>query len=149
MNITATMVAVLVILAAGLALACVQSWLSGQYELARHGWLPAVSRRWYCPRAHVCLRAEADGQDPARYAVLAFCAEHTPVPWLLVHKLNPEYLTYWDEDSGAFWAPVTDFAPYAVRRLRPHVERFGPAPVPWLTLYLPLRQPAGYLEEAA
>lgn len=101
-------------------------------------WRHRIARRWYGTHAHVTLRAEAEADDPERYAVLDWDDASASVPSLKVHKLSPESLNYWDEDSEAFWAPVTCFAPYAVRRLRPHFERFGRAWIPWLTLYLPL-----------
>lgn len=134
-------------LAAGLVLAGILNWFSDRYEVAWCRHPPRLIRRWYGPRAHVSLRGEED--EDARYAVLAVDDEHFETPWLKVRKLNPEFLTYWDEDSGAFWAPVTRFAPYSVRRLRPVLLHCGRVPVPWLTRYLPLRQPVRYLEADA
>ena len=87
-----------------------------------------------------------DDDAPDRYVVLGWGpCEGTRIPWLQVHKLDPGFLTYWDEDAETFWAPVTDFAPYSVRRFRPHVWWFGRLPLPWLTTWLPPRNPAGFL----
>jgi hypothetical protein len=133
---------------AGIVLGWVQDWICDRFEfrVSRRG--VRAARRWYGTAAHVCLRSAADDDDPDRFTVLARRDENTVVPWLLVHRLDPEYLTYWDEDAEAFWAKVTDFAPYAVRRVRPHFTRFGRVRVLWLTKWLPLSNPAGYLEGA-
>lgn len=149
MNHTATSElgwAVLAIAGIALLTASAVGWFDGQYEVARRGraWF-RVTRRWYGLRAHVCFRDGEEDDDVARFVVLAWDDDHTPVPWLQVRKLNPEFCTYWDEDSEAFWAPVTDFAPYTVRRFHPRVLRYGWVPVVWLTWYAPLRQPSGYL----
>lgn len=125
-------------LIAGTAIAGIWNAISGRWEITRG----RAARRWYGPGAHVTLRAEAEADDPELYVVLRCDGEDASVPSLKVHKLNPEYLTYWDEDSEAFWAPVTCFAPYTVRRFRPHlircVLRGRVAWIPWLTEYLPL-----------
>jgi hypothetical protein len=128
-----------------IAAASVQEWAAGQYEVTRRGRFRfAVTRRWYGARAHVTLRAEAEADDPELYVVLDWDGEDSSVPSLKVHKLDPETLTCWDENSEAFWAPMTCFAPYTVLRFRPHFERFGRVFIPWLTLYLPLPLPAGF-----
>jgi len=132
-------------LIAGIVLGIAQGWITDRWELAPGRRLPV--RRWYGTHAHVCLRAEAEAHDPGLYVVLQRDDEDASVPSLKVHKLNPEFCTWWDEDSEAFWAPVTVFSPYTVRRVRPHFERFGPVLIPWLTEYLPLRQPSGHLGE--
>lgn len=136
-------------LIAGIILGAVQEWIRDRWEITPCApWRYRVTRRWYGPHSHVCLRAEAEADDPELYVVLDWDDEDASVPSLKVHKLNPEYLTYWDEDSEAFWAPVTCFAPYTVRRFRPHLIRcvlLGRAVfIPWLTLYLPLPLPAGF-----
>jgi hypothetical protein len=125
-------------LLAGLVLNGTIDWLFDRYEVTRSGRRVRVTRRWYGNHAHVCLRCDADDDEADRFLVREWAIGDTEVPWLLVLNLD-------DEDAGAFWAPVTGFAPYTVRRLRPHFERFGRLPVLWLTRYLPLRQPAGHL----
>lgn len=140
-----------VLLIAGSFLGATQEWITDRWEITRAGRLLSVARRWYGTHAHVCLRAEAEADDPDLYVVLAWDDGDASAPSLKVHKLNPEYLTWWDEDSEAFWAPVTCFSPYTVRRFRPHlircVLRGHVVRIPWLTEYLPLRQPSGHLEE--
>jgi hypothetical protein len=137
--------AALVIIAAGFAGSTAWDWFTGQYEVTRF----RIVRRWYGISAHICLRAAGDAPDPDRYVVLGYDDEDSAVPWLKVHKLDPDYIRYRDEDAEPFWAPVTDFAPYTVRRLCPHFLRFGRIPVPQLRAYRPLRQPAGYLGDGA
>jgi hypothetical protein len=111
-------------------------WWGGQYELA---WKPLrITRRWYGPRARVRLRAEPD-----LFCVLAWDNQNFPVPWL---KVGPVA----DEDTQLFWAPVTDFTPDRVRRLRPSLLRrcrFLPFPLVWE--YQPLPAPAGGLRSDA
>lgn len=114
-------------------------WIRDRWEITPCApWRYRITRRWYGPHAHVTLRAEAEADDPELYVVLDWDDGDADVPSLKVHKLNPEFCTFWDEDAEAFWAPVTCFAPYTVRRFRPHFERLGPVFIPWLTLYLPL-----------
>lgn len=117
------------ILAAAYIIGWVRDWISRRWEIARH----RPVRRWYGSAAHVCLRSDAEDDDPERYAVLDWWDGNPALPWLWVVKLDPQYLTYWDEDAEAFWAPVTEFAPYAVRRIRPCIWHFGRVPLPWLT----------------
>lgn len=133
---------------AGTVLGLIRDWICDRYEINRRGFRFRPARRWYGTAAHISLRAAANDDDPDRFAILARWDEDTEVPWLLVHRLDREHLTYWDEDAEAFWAPVTDFAPYSVRRVRPHLTRFGRVRVPWLTKWLPLRKPSGFLEGA-
>jgi len=123
--------------AAGTVLGWIQDWFGGQYAITRRGFRFCAARRWYGTRARVCLRDAGGGRGPDRYVVLCRDDEDTAVPWLKVHKLNAERLRYWDEDAEPFWAPVTVFAPCEVRRLRPHLTRFGRVRVPWLTRWLP------------
>jgi len=137
---------VLAILGALIVLNCIWDWFCSQYEVTRAGLLPRFARRWYGPRAHVTFRQEFDEH---RYVVLAVDDENSAVPWLKVHELDPGSVTYWAEDAEPFWAPVTSFAPYSVRRLRPQVLRYRWLRVPCPFRYLPLRQPAGYLEADA
>lgn len=130
---------ILAFLATGTAVNAVQEWIRDRWELTPDAsWRRPLTRRWYGTHAHVTLAAEAEADDPELYVVLAWDAEDAGLPSLKVHKLKPEHLTRWDEDSEAFCAPVTIFAPYTVRRFRPHFERFRWAWIPWLTLYLPL-----------
>lgn len=136
---------ILAFLVTGTAVNAVQEWIRDRWELTPDAsWRRPLMRRWYGTHAHVTLAAEAEADDPEVYVVLGWDEENTGIPSLKVCKLNPEYLTRWDEDSEAFWAPVTVFAPYTVRRFRPHFERFGRVFIPWLTLYLPLPLPAGF-----
>ena len=143
MNITTANLGWIILtwLVAGYVLGQIQDWFDGQYEVTRHGFRVRVTRRWYGTRAHVCLRAEEDNDKAERYLVLQWENEGTPVPWLLVEAMDD----YWT----AHWAPVTDFAPYTVRRVRPHFLKYGRILVPQLRAYLPLRQPAGYLRDGA
>lgn len=147
MNITTANLGwtILAILAAGTVLGWIQEWICDRWEITRAR--PRVTRRWYGAHAQVTLRAEADADDPPRYVVLAWDSEDSAVPWLKVHRLNPEFLTYWDEDAEPFWAPVTVFAPYAVRRFRPGVKLIGRVPVMWLAKYPPLPYPVRVPEE--
>jgi hypothetical protein len=142
MNITVSQLGWILLgwLLAGIILSSVQAWFTGQYEVTRRGFRPRVTRRWYGVRAHVCLRADEDDDDAERYFVVKWDDEGTSVPWLLVEGM--------DDDWTARWAPVTDFAPYTVRRLHPHLLRFGRFRIPQLFGYRPLRQPAGYLDGA-
>lgn len=137
---------ILALLAAVVALSSVHGWIGDRWEFSRAR--PRVTRRWYGIHAQVTQRAEAGSDDPDRYVVLAWDSENTAVPWLKVHKLDPEYLTYWDEDAEPFWAPATGFAPYAVRRFRPGVTLIGRVPVLRMTNYPPLPYPARIPEEA-
>lgn len=139
MNITSGQLGwiILAFLLAGYVLGWIQCWFDGQYEVTRKGFRVHVTRRWYGTRAHVCLRADEDDAEAERYTVIQWQADGTSVPWLLVEAM--------DDDWTAHWAPVTDFAPYTVRRLRPHVLRSERYRWPMLFDYRPLRQPAGYL----
>lgn len=121
------------------------SWFGNHFELDWSRPLPRVRHRWYGKNAHVVLRGDEDDEDPGRYAVIEFDLEHAGVPWLKVHLLDPDS-NYWDDNAEVFWAPVTQFAPYTVRRLRPYIAYYGRVPVPWLIQYLPLRRPVRYLE---
>jgi hypothetical protein len=128
----------LVIEFAGQILAIAQGWFTDRYEVTRRGFRFTACRRWYGTHSQVTIHAEADADDPPRYVVLERDDENTAVPWLKVHRLDPEYLTYWDEDAEPFWAPVTVFAPFAVRRFRPGVTLTGRVPVPRLWQYPPM-----------
>lgn len=150
MNAAIPLWTVFVILGAVLVLNSAWAWFTDRYEVAggKHSGF-RLWRRWYGLHAQVVLREDEDDTDPDRYTVLAWDDENSDAPWIKVIRLDPEYLTYWDEDAEAFWARVTDFAPYAVRRFRPYVFRFGWLPVPWLTKYVPVRRPAGYVKADA
>lgn len=87
------------------------SWLKDHYELA--GQRPV--RRWYGTGAWVTLRRDA-GVSLDTYRVDGWSDDSTTVPWLLVSCMD-------SEDPVAFWAAVTDFSPYAIRRFRPHLWR--------------------------
>lgn len=119
------------------------NWIDDRWEITPCApWRYRVTRRWYGTRSQVRLRAEAGDEDAPRYVVLAWDDDDAEVPWLKVHRLNPEFITYWDEDAEPFWGPVTVFAPYAVRRLRPSVTLIGRIPVPSLWEYPLLPCPA-------
>lgn len=119
-------------------------WLGDQYTISRF----RPVRRWYGTRAHLCRRGHEDDQAPDLFVVLSRDTENLPVPWLKVCRLDPDHITKWDEDAEPFWAAVTDFAPYSVRKFRPHLIRFGRVTVPWFSWWLPLRQPSGFLDGA-
>lgn len=141
---------ILALLLAGSFLGGIQGWVTDRYEfiaLPCRGFRFTVTRRWYGTHAQVCLRTEADDLEADRYVVLQRETGNTAVPWLKVHKLNPEFLTYWAEDSEAFWGPVTDFAPFAVRRFRPGVTLIGRVPVPGLWGYPLLPYPVRVPQE--
>ncbi len=116
----------------GASLLCaVWNWLVNRYEIAGE----RLARRWYGRGAYVRLRSGGAGEGPALYRVLAWDDEE-PVPWLKVTDDE-------DEDTDAFWASVTDFAPGMLRHLRPHLARHftvrGRAVLlPSLFVYLPL-----------
>jgi hypothetical protein len=103
------------------------SWLKDHYEIAGH----RPARRWYGTGAHVTLRRDACFSAPERWAVTAWSDEAGRVPWLLVSPVD-------NEDSEAFWAAVTDFDPYAIRRFRPYLWR-GWLPAPFAHETLPGR----------
>ena len=132
---------IIVCVAAAFIAASVQEWFTGQYEVTREGFRIRVTRRWYGTRALVCLRADEDDDKAGRYFVVKWDGKGTDVPWLLVEAMDD----YWT----AHWAPVTDFAPCTVRRLRPHLAQYGRVLLPQLHVWLPLRQPAGYLGTGA
>jgi len=142
MNITTVNLGWIILgwLLAGTACSGIGGWLAGQYKVTRQGRRLCVTRRWYGARAHVCLRGEADGAQ--RYSVTRWYGEGTALPWLLVQNIDDE------DEPDAFWAPVTDFAPYSVRRLRPHILRTGHYRFPQVFDYRPLRQPSGFLGDA-
>ena len=131
--------ALLILAGAGLGLlaAGAVGWWSGQYELT---WKPTrITRRWYGPRARVRLRGK-----PGLFCVLAWDRRHFPVPWL---KVCPAIE---DDDAGLFWAPVTDFIPDRVRRLRPSMfRRWRCLPFPLVWEYLPLPAPGSVLRSDA
>ena len=115
-------------IAAAFIAASVQEWFTGQYEVTRHGFRLSVTRRWYGTRAWVVLRVQADEDEPDRYQVLGWDQENTLTPWVRVMNID-------NEDAGSFWAPVTDFAPEAVRRLRPWIFRYRRLYLPVLFAY--------------
>jgi len=155
MSITVSHVSALVavFVAATAALGCIVAldwaWsrVSDRYEITlsvRRGL--SVRRRWYGGAAHV-VRRDDDGDNPDRFAVLDWWRDDSGPgrpPWLWVVLLDPKYLTYWDEDAEPFWAPAADFAPHEVRRFRPYLWRFGRVRLPWLTSWVPLRDPDGF-----
>jgi hypothetical protein len=125
------------LLLGGAVLGGIQDWLAGQYEVTRGGRLRfRVTRRWYGARAWVVLRREAGWDEPERFRVLRQDDENSSVPWLQVQSID-------DDAAEAFWAPVTGLAPYAVRRLRPWLFRYGRLRLPVLFAYEPVSRPAG------
>ena len=127
------------------ALDWLSTWFAGQYEVTWGRPFPRADRRWYGRNAHVVLRGNEDDADAPRYAVLDWDAENLDAPSLKVHQLDPDS-NYWDDNAEAFWAPVTSFAPYAVRRLRPWIFRYRWLRIPVLFSYQPVRHVAGRLE---
>jgi len=139
MNITSPLWVVFALVVAGFAAASVQGWFAGQYEVTRHGFRVGVSRRWYGPRAWVIQRARKDDDEPERFRVLQVDSKGLEVPWLKTVSID-------NEDAGPSWAPVTDFYPEAVRRLRPWIFRHRWLRIPVPFDYRIVRRPAGYLE---
>jgi hypothetical protein len=88
------------------------SWFRDQYEATWAGRLPRFTRRWYGTRAHVRIRSGEGHEIPGLFEVLEWGDDSTEVPWLCVRDLE-------DEDTGAFWRPVTDFCDYSVRQFHP------------------------------
>jgi hypothetical protein len=112
-------------LAAGIITWLAWSWLSDRYEVT----CPRrVTRRWYGKHAEVRLRFDAPPHPdrPGVFSVLDWDDEHTDVPWLLAQNTDGTF------GVEAFWAPVTDFVPHAVRRFRPHLSQSGPLRLPVL-----------------
>lgn len=127
----------LVCVVAGTVLAGIQEWFTGQYKVTRRG----VIRRWYGVRAWVILRGHEDDDEPERFRVLQVDAEDSDIPWLKVGSID----FAGDDDAEPFWAPVTDFAPEAVRRLRPWIFRYRRLALPVLFAYKTLPRQADYL----
>lgn len=128
---------ILACIPAGCILSGIQNWFAGQYEVTRRGFRFGVTRRWYGPRAWVIIRGHEDDEEPERFRVLNVDTEDTQVPWLKAVSIE-------DDGAGPFWAPVTAFAPEAVRRLRPWVFRYRRLRLPVLFAYKALPRPAGY-----
>lgn len=134
------------------------TWFADQYEVTWGRPFPRVTRRWYGMHARVFLRAGAarwaernegryvDDEDFPVFSVLEWLNESTQVPWLLVQRLDDGEQEISDEALEPFWAPVTDFAPCVVRRLRPRIFRYGRLRIPVLFSYQPVRHVAGRLE---
>jgi hypothetical protein len=91
------------------------SWFRDQYEPVWTGRLPRFTRRWYGLRAHVCFKSGCE--PPDRHEVIEWGDDSTDVPWLCVR--NIDLVSYEDGPPEPFWAPLTDFSPYAVRRFHP------------------------------
>lgn len=130
-------------LGAVLALVLAWGWFTDHYEVAggrRLGF--RLWRRWYGSSSRVCFSADSHLEDPAWFRVLGWCDAGTDVPWVLIDVPG-------DDEFPACWCPVTDLAPYAVRRLRPWIFRYRWLRIPVLFDYRPLRRPAGYLEADA
>lgn len=130
---------IVALIIAATILSMVSEWIRDRWEITCGH---RITRRWYGTHARVCLRTEAADWGPARYVVIGWDNEHTGIPWLLVHKADPEHPAYLDEDAGAFYASATDFVPDSVRRFRPHLIRCALVGrvvfMPWLVKYLPL-----------
>jgi hypothetical protein len=141
MNTTALPWGIIISLAIAWIFASVSEWFTGQYEVTRKGFRVHVTRRWYGTRAWVILRSRKDDDEPERFRVLEVDAEDSDTPWLKVGSVDFAD----DEDAEPFWAPVTDFYPEAVRRLRPWIFRYRRLRLPVLFAYKTLPHPAGYL----
>ena len=70
--------------------------------------------------------------------------EDSDVPWLKVGSVDFDK-DHLDEDELAepFWAPVTDFYPEAVRKLRPWIFRYRWLRLPVLFAYKTVSRPDG------
>lgn len=132
----------LVIIASVAAFCAAWDWFRDHYEPAWHGRLPRFTRRWYGTGARVCFKADADLADPAWFQVLEWGDDHTDVPWVLLYVPD-------DEEFPACWCPVTDLAPYALRRLHPWVFRYRWLRIPLPFGYMPVPHRAGYAEDGA
>ena len=138
MNTPVHLSTILVVIGAVLVATAAWEWFRDQYEPAgRYGL--RFTRRWYGTRAHVCFRSDAGLEDPAWFRVVEWGDDHTDVPWVVIAAPD-------DEEFPACWCPVTDLAPYAVRRLHPWIFRYGWLRIPMPFLHVPLRHPAGYLD---
>ena len=126
-------------LAAGVTIGTISDWFTGQYEVTRHGFRFTVNRRWYGIRAWVILRGCKDDDEPERYRVFQVDTEDSDVPWLKVGSIDFAA----DEAAEPFWAPVTDFYPEAVRKLRPWIFRYRHLRLPALFAYMPVSRPDG------
>jgi len=133
-------------IAAALALA----WLyAGTGTFIRNRWeitcgRPQVVRRWYGSGALVRLRHGYGSAAASVFRVIRWDDEDTEVPWLLVVLYSGTSWRLPEEDTEEpepSWRCVTDFAPEAVRRFRPHLIRCTMGGrvvlVPWLVKYLP------------
>jgi len=141
MNITVANLGWIILgyLVAATALSTIQGWFTGQYEITRHGFRLTISRRWYGKRAWVILRARKDDDEPERLRVLQMDTEDSEIPWLKVGSVDFAD----DEAAEPFWAPVTDFYPEAVRKLRPWIFRYRWLRLPVLFAYMPVSRPDG------
>jgi hypothetical protein len=128
---------ILTFLGAALVTTSAWDWFRDQYEPTGHFGL-RFTRRWYGTGAHVCFRVDADLEDPDWFRVIEWGDDSTDVPWVLIGPPD-------DEEFPPCWCPVTDLAPYAVRRLHPWIFRYGWLRIPMPFLHMPFRQPAGYL----
>jgi hypothetical protein len=131
MNITVADLGWLIVawLAAGTALSGLQGWFTGQYAVTRRGARFIIARRWYGRYAHVCLR-DAEGDDRSElYLVLEWDRDHPGPLWVRVVAVD-------NEDAESFWAPVSQFTPYSVRKFRPRLVASGRIPVPVLFWYV-------------
>lgn len=120
------------------------TWLENRYQLQRPGRRRfRVTRRWYAEGAQVvaqCLPTLLDG--PVRYRVLEWRTEPAAGTWLCVGPADAsaDYL-------DPFWASLTMFQPYAVRRFRPfyalRCAASGLRVSPWFWDYAYGRAPEG------
>jgi hypothetical protein len=119
-----------------LAAVVIADWAWGrfrdQYEVAWHGRLPRLTRRWYGTGARIRSRDMA--RFPDIYEVLEWGDDSTDVPWLAVRSVT-------DEDAERVWVPVTAFAAFQVRGVWPHWVKLGGHRVPALTGYRTLPGP--------
>lgn len=144
---------ILAFLATGTVLNAVQEWIRDRWELTPDAsWRRPLMRRWYGTHAHVRLRNGIGAARHNIFRVIAWDDEDTELPWLLVVLHNGTSWRLSEDDTGEpepFWGRVTDFAPYTVRHVRPHILRTEHRRFPELFDYRPVRQPCGYLGKVA
>jgi len=134
---------IVVLIVAAAILSAISEWIRDRWEITCGR--PRIARRWYGTHALVRLRHGYGSAASNVFRVISWADEDSPVPWLLVVLYSGTSWRLSEEDTEEpepFWRCVTDFAPEAVRRFRPHLIRctMGGRVVrmPWLVKYLPL-----------